>query len=213
MMKKLLKWFGIIFAVILGIGVIAVALETPEQKAKREAQAAEEKAQREAEYAAQIDDKEEVQPVNLGMKPQELGSGIDNIIKEISGVDPQLRSVSTNDNIYSVNLGEDIIWYGDLDKTGNIITSMYNVKISDNVEDRMMALLAFAIAKARTLSPDLPKEQVANSVAEVMSRAMKKFNQSLKPTTETQVIGDYKYIVNIYPDSKSMRFSVVHKDH
>ena len=51
MMKKLLKWFGIIFAVILGIGVIAVALETPEQKAEREAQAAEEKAQREADKA------------------------------------------------------------------------------------------------------------------------------------------------------------------
>lgn len=50
-MKKLLKWFGIIFAVILGIGVIAVALETPEQKAEREAQAAEEKAQREADKA------------------------------------------------------------------------------------------------------------------------------------------------------------------
>lgn len=50
-MKKLLKWFGIIFAVILGIGVIAVALETPEQKAEREAQAAKEKAQREADKA------------------------------------------------------------------------------------------------------------------------------------------------------------------
>lgn len=50
-MKKLLKWFGIIFAVFLGIGALAVALETPEQKAEREAQAAEEKAQREADKA------------------------------------------------------------------------------------------------------------------------------------------------------------------
>lgn len=42
-MKKILKIVAIIFALIFGIGLIGLALETPEQKAEREAKALQEK--------------------------------------------------------------------------------------------------------------------------------------------------------------------------
>lgn len=45
-MKKVLKIFGILTLVMLGIGIAALALETPEQRAEREAKTAQDEQQR-----------------------------------------------------------------------------------------------------------------------------------------------------------------------
>lgn len=94
-MKKILKWIAIAIGVIFVIGMIGVALETPEQKAEREAKMVAEKAEKErlkAEQAekdrleAEAKAKEEAEkqatqepaPVaDFGMTPQELGKRID----------------------------------------------------------------------------------------------------------------------------------------
>lgn len=50
-MKKALKIIGIIFGLMFALGIIAIALETPEQKAEREAKMAQDMAKSEAEKA------------------------------------------------------------------------------------------------------------------------------------------------------------------
>lgn len=100
-MKKILKIVAIIFALIFGIGLIGLVLETPEQKAEREAKALQEKQnqstkiENDAEQAKIIESKEEGAEVaqtfeidgksdiqaNFGMTPQELGAKIDKNIR------------------------------------------------------------------------------------------------------------------------------------
>lgn len=54
-MKKFLKWVAIFCGIVMLIGVIAVALETPEQKAEREGKMAAEKAEKDRLEAEQAE--------------------------------------------------------------------------------------------------------------------------------------------------------------
>lgn len=260
-MKKILKWVAIVFGVLFAIGLIANALETPEQKAEREAKMlaekaekdrlkaeeqakeeaerveksrleAEENAKKEAEQAekdrlaAEAKAKKEAEEsekarleveanklINLGMTPQQLGAGVDKLMKETTKADTNLKSVKVDGNIYMYQMGDGVTWYGDVDSTGNAVVSTYAIKYDGNEQGETLAVIFLAGATARTLSPELPKEQTAGELVKLTNDAMSEFNSTLKGSTKTKFVGDYKYIVEVIPEGRQMKISFVHKDH
>lgn len=230
-MKKIFKIIAAIIGILFVIGVI---LETPEQKAEREAKAATEKAEKETQRAkekAEADAKakaeaeqaakeqaikeelETTNPVNLGITPKQLGADIDRLLKETVGTDTNLRSVEVDGNIYIFDMGDGAKWYGDIDKTGNVVTSTYTIKYNGDEKGETTALLFFVAATARSLSPELPKEKTAGEVVGVMNDAMTEFLETSKASTKTKIVGNVKYIAEIIPEGRMMKISFVHKDH
>lgn len=233
-MKKIFKIIAAIIGILFVIGVIGVILETPDQKAEREAKAATEKAEKETQRAkekAEADAKakaeaeqaakeqaikeelETTNPVNLGITPKQLGADIDRLLKETVGTDTNLRSVEVDGNIYIFDMGDGAKWYGDIDKTGNVVTSTYTIKYNGDEKGETTALLFFVAATARSLSPELPKEKTAGEVVGVMNDAMTEFLETSKASTKTKIVGNVKYIAEIIPEGRMMKISFVHKDH
>lgn len=233
-MKKIFKIIAAIIGILFVIGVIGVILETPEQKAEREAKAATEKAEKETQKAkekAEADAKakaeaeqaakeqaikeelETTNPVNLGITPKQLGADIDRLLKETVGTDTNLKSVEVDGNIYIFDMGDGAKWYGDIDKTGNAVTSTYTIKYNGDEKGETTALLFFVAATARSLSPELPKEKTAGEVVGVMNDAMTEFLETSKTSTKTKIVGNVKYIAEIIPEGRMMKISFVHKDH
>lgn len=233
-MKKIFKIIAAIIGILFVIGVIGVILETPDQKAEREAKAATEKAEKETQRAkekAEADAKakaeaeqaakeqaikeelETTNPVNLGITPKQLGADIDRLLKETVGTDTNLRSVEVDGNIYIFDMGDGAKWYGDIDKTGNVVTSTYTIKYNGDEKGGTTALLFFVAATARSLSPELPKEKTAGEVVGVMNDAMTEFLETSKASTKTKIVGNVKYIAEIIPEGRMMKISFVHKDH
>lgn len=230
-MKKIFKIIAAIIGILFVIGVIGAILETPEQKAEREAKAATEKAEKEAKEKAEADAKakaeaeqaakeqaikeelETTNPVNLGMTPKQLGADIDRLLKETVGTDTNLKSVEVDGNIYVFDMGGGAKWYGDIDKTGNAVTSTYTIKYNGDEKGETTALLFFVAATARSLSPELPKEKTAGEVVGVMNDAMTEFLETSKASTKTKIVGNVKYIAEIIPEGRMMKISFVHKDH
>lgn len=233
-MKKIFKIIAAIIGILFVIGVIGVILETPDQKAEREAKAATEKAEKETQKAkekAEADAKakaeaeqaaeeqaikeelETTNPVNLGITPKQLGADIDRLLKETVGTDTNLKSVEVDGNIYIFDMGDGAKWYGDIDKTGNAVTSTYTIKYNGDEKGETTALLFFVAATARSLSPELPKEKTAGEVVGVMNDAMTEFLETSKSSTKTKIVGNVKYIAEIIPEGRMMKISFVHKDH
>lgn len=233
-MKKIFKIIAAIIGILFVIGVIGVILETPDQKAEREAKAATEKAEKETQRAkekAEADAKakaeaeqaakkqaikeelETTNPANLGITPKQLGADIDRLLKETVGTDTNLRSVEVDGNIYIFDMGDGAKWYGDIDKTGNVVTSTYTIKYNGDEKGETTALLFFVAATARSLSPELPKEKTAGEVVGVMNDAMTEFLETSKASTKTKIVGNVKYIAEIIPEGRMMKISFVHKDH
>lgn len=237
-MKKIFKIIAAIIGILFVIGVIGAILETPEQKAEREAKAATEKAEKEAQQAekeakekAEADAKakaevekaakeqatkeklETTTPVNLGITPKQLGADIDRLIKETVKADTNLKSVEVDGNIYMFDMGDGAKWYGEIDKTGNAVTSTYTIKYNGDEKGETTALLFFVAATARSLSPELPKEKTAGEVVVVMNDAMNEFLETSKASTKTKIVGNVKYIVEVIPEGRMMKISFVHKDH
>lgn len=233
-MKKIFKIIAAIIGILFVIGVIGVILETPDQKAEREAKAATEKAEKETQRAkekAEADAKakaeaeqaakeqaikeelETTNPVNLGITPKQLGADIDRLLKETVGTDTNLRFVEVDGNIYIFDMGDGAKWYGDIDKTGNAVTSTYTIKYNGDEKGETTALLFFVAATARSLSPELPKEKTAGEVVGVMNDAMTEFLETSKASTKTKIVGNVKYIAEIIPEGRMMKISFVHKDH
>lgn len=151
--------------------------------------------------------------VNLGMTPQEMGAGIDKIVKEVANVDTSLKAVQTDGNIYTVQMSDGVTWYGDVDSTGNAVVSMYNIKFKEKEQDEMLAAIIIAGANARVLSPELPKEQTAGELVKVANEAMTKFTDTLQASKSTKIVGNYKYIAEVVPEGRLLKVSFVHKNH
>lgn len=242
LLKRIAIVIGVLFALFIALGIYIDATSTPEEKAARqakieadkaakEAQKAQEQAEKEAKEKAEADakakaevekaakeqaTKEELEtttPVNLGITPKQLGADIDRLIKETVKADTNLKSVEVDGNIYMFDMGDGAKWYGEIDKTGNAVTSTYTIKYNGDEKGETTALLFFVAATARSLSPELPKEKTAGEVVVVMNDAMNEFLETSKASTKTKIVGNVKYIVEVIPEGRMMKISFVHKDH
>lgn len=237
-MKKVFKIIGIIFGVLFAIGMVGVALETPEQRAEREAQMAQDKAEAEAKKArlepeekakqteeeakkqaeleakAKQEDEEKAKteaeaPANLGMTAQELGSKIDKILKGTTN----LGAIKASGSTYLQEVDE-IIWSGNIDKTGNISSSEFRAKITpNNSQDKSMALLLLAGANVRAIHPNATKEESTAKMAKMVNDATAKALQTKQDVDDSFLIGDIKHYVTIYPETAVIAIGAYHKDH
>lgn len=224
-MKKVFKIIGIIFGVLFAIGMIGVALETPEQRAEREAQMAQDKveakkARLEAEEKVKQEDEEKAKteseekakaeaPANLGMTAQELGSKIDKILKGTTN----LGAIKASGSTYLQEVDE-IIWSGNIDKTGNISSSEFRAKITpDNSQDKSMELLLLAGANVRAIHPNATKEESTAKMAKMVNTATAKALQTKQDVDDSFLIGDIKHYVTIYPETAVIAIGAYHKDH
>lgn len=208
-MKKVFKIIGIIFGVLFAIGMIGVALETPEQRAEREAQMAQDKVEaKKARLEAEEKAKAEA-PANLGMTAQELGSKIDKILKGTTN----LGAIKASGSTYLQEVDE-IIWSGNIDKTGNISGSEFRAKITpDNSQDKSMALLLLAGANVRAIHPNATKEESTEKMAKMVNAATAKALQTKQDVDDSFLIGDIKHYVTIYPETAVIAIGAYHKDH
>lgn len=243
-MKKVFKIIGIIFGVLFAIGMIGVVLETPEQRAERETQMAQDKAEAEAKKArlepeekakqteaeakkqaeleakAKQEDKEKAKteaeekakaeaPANLGMTAQELGSKIDKILKGTTN----LGAIKASGSTYLQEVDE-IIWSGNIDKTGNISSSEFRAKITpEDSQDKSMALLLLAGANVRAIHPNATKEESTAKMAKMVNDATAKALQTKQDVDDSFLIGDIKHYVTIYPETAVIAIGAYHKDH
>lgn len=219
-MKKVFKIIGIIFGVLFAIGMVGVALETPEQRAEREAQMAQDKAEAEAkkarlepgEKAKQTEEEAKTEaeaPANLGMTAQELGSKIDKILKGTTN----LGAIKASGSTYLQEVDE-IIWSGNIDKTGNISSSEFRAKITpNNSQDKSMALLLLAGANVRAIHPNATKEESTAKMAKMVNDATAKALQTKQDVDDSFLIGDIKHYVTIYPETAVIAIGAYHKDH
>lgn len=230
-MKKILKWIAIVFGVFFAIGMIGVALETPEQKAEREAKMAAEKAEKErlkAEQAekdrveAEAKAKEEAEkqamqepePVaDFGMTPQELGKKIDQKIKDVMNVETALSNVKSGSISFDMDLGEGIIWSGNVNEHGKASATSMQMKVSPgDTQGRAMTLLLLAGATVQALHPDLPDEQAGHKVGKMANDAIQKALETQDAVTDTVMIGDIKHFIEVYPSSGMIKIGAAHKD-
>lgn len=226
-MKKVFKIFGIFLAVLFIIGTIGLALETPEQRAEREAQektTQQTNAPKTTEQANTIQQTdtpvnqpipEQSQPTttaNFGMTPQEFGKAVDDKINSLTGAKTKLGEIQTTGSMFSLDLGAGVFWTGNIDKDGKISASSYRMTVKPNDNDKTIAFLAMAGATALVLHPELPKEQSAGKVATMATNATNKALQTKDSVTDTLMIGDYKHYVEIYPSTNNIVIGVVHKD-
>lgn len=246
-MKKILKWVAIVFGIFFAIGLIAVALETPEQKAGREAKMAadkaaaeakkaeekrleaeekakqaelqaereaefEVKAKQEAEEKAKTEAKTKAETetaANLGMTAQELGGKIDKILKGTTN----LGTIKTSGSMYSQEIDE-IVWSGNIDKTGKISSSEFKAKIAtDDSQDKSMALLVLAGANVQAIHPNATKEESTAKMAKMVNDATSKALQTKQDVNDSFLIGDIKHYVTIYPETAVIAIGAYHKDH
>ena len=230
-MKKILKWIAIAIGVIFVIGMIGVALETPEQKAGREAKMVAEKAEKErlkAEQAekdrleAEAKAKEEAEkqatqepaPVaDFGMTPQELGKRIDQKLKDTINAETALGNVKSGSISFDMDLGDGVIWSGNVNKDGKASATSLQMKVGPNeTQERAMALLLLAGATVQVLHPDLPDEQAGHKVGQMANDAIQKALKTQDAVTETVMIGDIKHFIEVYPSSGMIKIGAAHKD-
>ena len=205
---KFLKWFLIILVVVAFISVCSEEIGGDKETSTADNATTTENKAEQTQADPQANN-----PINLGMTPQEMGAGIDKIVKEVAKVDTSLKNVQTDGNIYMSQMGNGVTWYGDVDSTGNAVVSTYSIKFNEKDQGEMLAAIIIAGANARVLSPELPKEQTAGELVKVANEAMEKFNDTLKGSAVTKIVGDYKYIVEVVPEGRLLKVSFVHKDH
>ncbi|WII95005.1 hypothetical protein LU276_08320 [Moraxella haemolytica] len=230
-MKKIFKIIAIIIGILFVIGVIGAILETPEQKAEREAKAATEKAEKEAQHAikqAEADakakaetekaakeqaEKEAELVADFGMTPQELGRGIDQRIKDVMNVETTLANVKSGSISFDMDLGEGIIWSGNVNEQGKASATSLQMKIREGDEQgRVMSLLLLVGATVQVLHPDLPNEQASQKVGEMTEKAINKALKTQEAVTESIMIGDIKHFIEVYPSSGVIKIGAAHKD-
>ncbi|AKG08110.1 hypothetical protein AAX06_08085 [Moraxella bovoculi] len=231
-MKKILKIVAIIFALIFGIGLIGLVLETPEQKAEREAKALQEKQnqstkiENDAEQAKIIESKEEGAEVaqtfeidgksdiqaNFGMTPQELGAKIDKKTSDELGAKTKLATVQTTGNSFIFDLGEGVFWTGNVDEHGMVSASSYRMTVKKGDDkDRITAMLLLVGLTAQILHPDKDSEEIGK-IAKMASSATTKALQTSDAVNDSILIDDIKHYVEIYPSTGSITIGAYYKD-
>lgn len=230
-MKKILKWVAIVIGVIFVIGMIGVALETPEQKAELEAKMVAEKAEKERLKAEQAEKErleaeakakeqaekqamQEPEPVaDFGMTPQELGKKIDQKIKDVMNVETALSNVKSGSISFDMDLGDGIIWSGNVNEHGKASATSMQMKVNPgDTQGRAMTLLLLAGATVQALHPDLPDEQAGHKVGKMANDAIQKALETQDAVTDTVMIGDIKHFIEVYPSSGMIKIGAAHKD-
>lgn len=156
---------------------------------------------------------ETVQDADFGMTPQELGKGIDQRIKDVMSVGTTLATVQSGSSMFDMDLGEGIIWSGNVNEQGKASATSLQIKIREgNEQGRVMSLLLLAGATVQVLHPDLPNEQASQKVGEAIQKAIEQGLRTKEPVTENVMIGDIKHFVEVYPSSGVIKIGAAHKD-
>lgn len=214
-MKKLIKIIAIVFGIILAIGMIGIALETPEQKAERELKSkvseAEQKdkekskvsevAAKQTEQTEQKDkEKLEVERVDdFGITPNKLNDEITKLLNDALKENHSSGKVSVDEDRFKREYDEHFVWGGNINKDGNVSKVIYAITNSKDLQTHTTLLLFHAGATARVLSPNLPKEETAGKVGEMIIGVVKKTADTQKDASGEIVVDGYKYSVNIMP--------------
>lgn len=229
-MKKLLKRIaiviGVLFALFIALGIYIDATSTPEEKAARQAKIEADKAAKEAQEQVEKEAKAKAEKVakeqaekeaelvaDFGMTPQELGKGIDKRIKDIMNVDTSLATVKSGSSMFDMDLGEGIIWSGNVNEQGKASATSLQMKIREGDEQgRVMSLLLLVGATVQVLHPDLPNEQASQKVGEMTEKAINQALKTQEAVTESIMIGDIKHFIEVYPSSGVIKIGAAHKD-
>lgn len=148
----------------------------------------------------QLNDKQIVEesPRTFGMTPDEYGSRFIAEVKKVGLGDYKWGGVNLNEgavnDTFSVQLSDAIALTGVVDKNGELKGITYIMGRTDEAEKEVVNLLMMAGITARTLSPDLPKEQTAGVLVKLTEEAMTKFSEEGDASVD-KVVGGIKYNV------------------
>lgn len=213
-MKKLIKIIAIAFGIILVIGMIGVALETPEQKAERElkskvSEVADEQKDKEKSKVSEVADEQteqkdkeklEVERVDdFGITPNKLNDEITKLLNDALKENHSSGKVSVDGDRFKREYDKHFVWGGNINKDGNVSKVIYAITNSDDLQTHLTLLLLHTGATARVLSPNLPKEETAGKVGEMMADVAKQAADTQKDASGEIVVDGYKYTFSVIP--------------
>lgn len=134
----------------------------------------------------------------LGLTPDEYGERYMAVAKEIGLGDyewggVELQEGAINDT-FTIKLSEAISLLGVVAKNGELKSLTYIMGKTSEGDKEGVNMLMLAGISARALSPELPKEQTAGVVGNLLSSAVDKFSKEGE-AKESKVVGDVKYTV------------------
>lgn len=136
------------------------------------------------------------QEPTLGLTVDEYGNKYMTEVKELGlgdfewgGVD--LKEGAVNDT-FTMKLSDAISLMGVVDKNGELKSLTYIMGKTNEGDKEALNMLMLAGITAKTLTPELPKEQTAGVVGKLTTEAVEKFSKEGEGN-ETKVVGDVKY--------------------
>lgn len=135
---------------------------------------------------------------DFGQTPQQINDKVQGLIGEALGknVSYEIKPV---EDFFTVDLSPNINWTGSIEPNGNVSEFKYSV-LTKSADKADMLMFAFHIgALARTLSPELEKEQSAGEIAKTLSGMVKDIEQAKDLQKTEKIIGSVKYESSLDP--------------
>lgn len=146
----------------------------------------------------QVQTAEIVQSADFGMTPKQINDGVQSLIGEALDKDFSYE-IKPIEDFFTVDLTPNVNWTGSIESNGNVSEIKYSVLTRSADQADMLLFVFHAGALARTLSPDLPKEQTAGEMASMLSGMIKEIEQNKELVKAEKVISNVKYQSSLDP--------------
>lgn len=137
---------------------------------------------------------------DFGQTAQQINDGVQGLLGDALGKEVRY-DIKPVEDFFTVDLTPNVNWTGSIEKNGNVSELKYSVltKSADKADMLMFTLHIGALA--RTLSPELPKEQSAGEVAKMLSGMVKEVEQAKDLQKTDKIIGNVKYESALDPNT------------
>lgn len=129
---------------------------------------------------------------DFGQTPKQINDGVQGLIGGALGKDVNYE-IKPVEDFFTVDLSPNVNWTGSIEPNGNVSELKYSVLTKSAEKADMLMFTLHVGALARTLSPELPKEQSAGEVAKMLSGMVKDVEQAKDLQKTEKIIGNAKY--------------------
>lgn len=160
--------------------------------------------------------------INPGLQitPTELGSKIDILLAEETGQITHLSQVVVQGNGFSEYL-DGVEWSGVIDdrKSGELISTEFYTQVNayqDEAQQKVNDLLFYVSGVARVLHPELPNDQTAGRMADMLLDVLKELDSGKDVATSSVTIEEVKYTINAQFDGMeifTLHVVIANKNH
>ncbi|OOR90244.1 hypothetical protein B0181_05065 [Moraxella caviae] len=153
---------------------------------------------------------------DLGLTPKQINDGVETILKDAfsqissdQAVKDWNTPIVVQDDMFVVNFSPALSLDGGIAKNGNVYEMKYSALAAQATPEEMMFFAFHAGALARTLSPELDKEQSAGEVVKLLSDVVTKASETKEVANNEVAIGKIVYKVGANPDKGILTLTVV----